>query len=165
MTVTDKPDTTSARQALLVLDALAAAGCRSWVGGGWGVDALVGRQTRAHRDLDLALDADGLDAGLKALARLGYSVETDWLPVRVEVYCPGHGWVDIHPVVFDDTGAGVQSGFDGEVFDYPPACFTEGRIGDRLVPCLSVEWQLQFHKGYELRPVDHHDLALLRKHR
>jgi lincosamide nucleotidyltransferase A/C/D/E len=41
---------------LAVLDALAHAGCRAWVGGGWGVDALVGRPTRSHRDLDLAIE-------------------------------------------------------------------------------------------------------------
>ena len=37
-----------------VLDALDQARVRHWVGGGWGVAALTGRQTRAHRDLDLA---------------------------------------------------------------------------------------------------------------
>jgi lincosamide nucleotidyltransferase A/C/D/E len=40
-----------------VLADLTEAGCSVWVAGGWGVDALVGRQTRLHRDLDLALDA------------------------------------------------------------------------------------------------------------
>ena len=39
-----------------ILSDLRAAGCRVWVAGGWGVDALVGRQTRPHRDLDLAVD-------------------------------------------------------------------------------------------------------------
>jgi lincosamide nucleotidyltransferase A/C/D/E len=28
-------------------------GIRFWVMGGWGVDALLGRQTRPHKDLDL----------------------------------------------------------------------------------------------------------------
>jgi polyisoprenoid-binding protein YceI len=41
-----------------VLDALHRVGCRFWVEGGWGVDALVGRQTRPHRDLDIDIDAD-----------------------------------------------------------------------------------------------------------
>jgi lincosamide nucleotidyltransferase A/C/D/E len=41
-------------EVLGVLGDLANAGCAVWVGG-WGVDALVGRQTRLHRDLDLAL--------------------------------------------------------------------------------------------------------------
>lgn len=39
-----------------VLADLREADCRAWVAGGWGVDALVGGQTRPHRDLDLAID-------------------------------------------------------------------------------------------------------------
>jgi lincosamide nucleotidyltransferase A/C/D/E len=39
-----------------VLDALEAESVHHWVAGGWGVDILVGSQTRAHRDLDLAVD-------------------------------------------------------------------------------------------------------------
>ena len=60
-----------------VLDALDAAGVRHWVAGGWGVDALVGFQTRAHRDLDLTVDADHYDRCLASLADLGYIIETD----------------------------------------------------------------------------------------
>lgn len=36
-----------------MLAVLGGAGADVWVGGGWGIDALVGRQTRQHRDLDL----------------------------------------------------------------------------------------------------------------
>lgn len=32
-------------------------GIRYWLDGGWGVDALVGRQTREHRDVDIDFDA------------------------------------------------------------------------------------------------------------
>jgi hypothetical protein len=70
------------------------------VAGGWGVDALVGQQTRLHRDLDLALDARDEPVALRALERRGYRVETDWRPVRVELIAEGRGWVDVHPVVF-----------------------------------------------------------------
>ena len=57
-----------------VLDALDAAGVRAWVEGGWGIDALVGRSTREHDDLDLAVDAGagGFDAAVAALETLGY---------------------------------------------------------------------------------------------
>jgi len=153
--------TTEVDEVLTVLATLAEAGCRTWVAGGWGVDALVGRQTRAHRDLDLALDATGLDAALARLAALGYLAQTDWLPVRLELHRPGHGWVDVHPVVFDATGAGIQAGLEGTAFHYPSACFRDGRIGGTAVGCLSAEQQRAFHQGYELRAVDHHDLALL----
>jgi lincosamide nucleotidyltransferase A/C/D/E len=68
-----------------VLDGLDVARVRYWVAGGWGVAVLVGRQTRVHRDLDLAIDAAELDACLSTLRDLGCVVETDWLPVRVEL--------------------------------------------------------------------------------
>ncbi len=75
-------DLTSADEVLAVLDALRKTGCRATAAGGWGVDALVGHQTRD--DLDLAVDAGGLDA-LDALARLGYVVETDCLTTRPQL--------------------------------------------------------------------------------
>ena len=88
-----------------VLDALDEADVRYWVGGGWGVAALAGRQTRHHRDLDLAVDARDLARCLESGARLGYAAETDWLPVRIELSAPGDRWVDVHPVEFDENGA------------------------------------------------------------
>jgi lincosamide nucleotidyltransferase A/C/D/E len=145
-----------------VLEALNGARCPLWIGGGWGVDALAGRQTRAHRDLDLLIVAAKEDTALTALAGLGYAVETDWRPVRVEVGAPGRGWVDLHPVVFDAEGNGVQAGLDGARFSYPRDCFTTGRIGERTVPCLTVECQLRLHQGYAPRPVDLADLEVLR---
>ena len=30
-------------------------GIKIWVDGGWGVDALLGKQTRPHKDLDIAI--------------------------------------------------------------------------------------------------------------
>ena len=146
---------------LAVLDALARAGCTAWVGGGWGVDALAGRQTRAHRDLDLAVPADREVEALEALAALGFAVETDWRPVRVELAAPGERCVDLHPVVFDAIGHGRQADLDGGHFDYPPGCFTTGTIAGGTVACLSVSQQVRFHAGYEPRAHDRHDLALL----
>ena len=153
--------TTDADEVLAVLAALEAAGCRAWVDGGWGVDALAGRQTRPHRDLDLALDADRLDTALSTLGALGYTVQTDWLPTRVELHRPGRGRVDLHPLAFDAGGDGLQTGPDGETYRYPRDGFVAGRIAGAVVGCLSREVQIAFHSGYELRDVDHHDLAVL----
>jgi lincosamide nucleotidyltransferase A/C/D/E len=144
-----------------VLDALEAAEAPCWVAGGWGVDALVGRQTRAHRDVDLALDAAREAAALRALERLGYRVETDQRPARVELAAPGSRWVDLHPVVLDADGVGRQADLQGGFFLYPHGAFTTGRLGGRLVPCLSPARQLAFHRGYPPREVDRLDIALL----
>jgi lincosamide nucleotidyltransferase A/C/D/E len=146
-----------------VLDTLATAGCVAWIGGGWGVDALVGRQTRQHRDLDLAIPADHQPRALRALGRLGYVIETDWRPVRVEVVAARRGRVDLHPLTFDEAGDGHQAGLDGGSFHYPRDCFTTGTIAGRAVNCLSVDQQLHFHRGYDPRDIDLADLALLRQ--
>ena len=61
-------------------------------------------------DLDLLVDAQRLEECLGLLATRGYAVETDWLPVRVEVVAVERGWVDVHPVRLADDGSGVQAG-------------------------------------------------------
>ena len=152
-----------AQAVLDVLSSLSEAGCRAWVAGGWGVDALVGEQTRQHRDLDLALDAEGESRALTTLGALGYVIETDWRPARVELAASGSRWVDLHPVCFAADGHGRQADLDGGVFEYLADCFAIGRIRGSAVPCLSVDQQLRFREGFELRDVDRHDLALLAK--
>ena len=136
------------------------AGVAHWVLGGWGVDALAGKQTRPHRDLDLAIDADDWDLSVDIVTGLGYVVETDWWPVRVELVAP-QGWVDLHPVRFDSSGNGLQAGLDGTTFEYPREHLTVGLLDGRPVPCVSAAWQVHVHSGYELRPHDLHDLEIL----
>jgi lincosamide nucleotidyltransferase A/C/D/E len=148
-------------QMLAVLDAVRSVGCRFWLEGGWGVDALAGHQTRPHRDVDIDIDAVFEDAVLTALRELGYGIETDWRPNRVELGAPGRGWVDVHPLVIDDEGNGRQAALNGGWHEFPRSFFTVGRLGDISVPCVSVEAQRLFHSGYELREADLHDLAVL----
>lgn len=143
-----------------VLGRLDDAAVRYWVLGGWGVDALVGRQTREHRDLDVAIDEEQWLASLDTVAALGYVVETNWWPIRVEL-ASTQGWVDFHPVRFAESGDGVQAGPDGTTFEYPKEQLTTGLIGGRRVPCVSATWQVRVHSGYDARPQDLQDLAVL----
>ncbi len=152
----------TAAEVVSVLDARAAAGCRAWLSGGWGVDALAGSQTRPHRDLDLEIDARDEARVLAALRGLGYEVETDWRPTRVELGAPGRGWVDLHPLAYAGDGTGVQTGLQGERYLYPADCFVTGVVAGRTVGCLSVAQQIAWHDGYPLRDIDHADLAVLR---
>jgi lincosamide nucleotidyltransferase A/C/D/E len=144
-----------------VLRALDEASIRHWVVGGWGVDALVGHQTREHRDLDLAVDLDQWETCEALVRALGYEVETDWLPIRVELVSP-HGWIDLHPVRFDETGDGVQAGPDGTTYDYPREHLITGALDGHPVPCISAVWQIEAHTGYEPRAKDLQDLDVLR---
>ena len=127
------------------------------------MDALAGRQTRAHRDVDLAVDSTQEAAVLATLERRDYAVETDGRPTRVELVAPGRGRVDVHPVTFDAGGTGIQVGPHGERWVYPAACFVTGTIGGRTVGCISAVQQIAWRAGYELRAVDHHDLAVLHR--
>ncbi|WP_420112235.1 nucleotidyltransferase domain-containing protein [Pseudactinotalea sp.] len=151
------------RAALLtdLLDSLQQATIPVWLGGGWGIDALIGEQTREHRDADLMYPIEH-DAELRRLlTETGYRVETDWWPVRVE--WAGRSYVDVHPLRFDPEGSAVQAGLDEAEFHYPASAFVHGTIAGRDVGCLSIEQQRLFHSGYPLRAVDRHDLAQLHR--
>jgi hypothetical protein len=50
-----------AEDAVALLDRLGANGVDACVGGGWGVDTLLGQQTPEHADLDLWVPADKLE--------------------------------------------------------------------------------------------------------
>ena len=151
------------REVLAVLGALETAGCRLWLEGGWGVDALVGYQTRPHRDVDVDIDAECEEAALAALAELGYVVETDWRPNRVELAAPGRGWVDVHPLLLAEDGSARQAALDGGFHVFPAAFFTLGSLDGVPVPCVSAAAQRLFHSGYEARAADIHDLDQLEK--
>jgi lincosamide nucleotidyltransferase A/C/D/E len=146
-----------------IVERLEAVSAIVWVGGGWGVDALVGRQTRAHGDVDLAVDAAALPAVVELLGGLGFETTEDWLPVRIEMAHPDGRRVDLHPVTFAADSSGIQPGLDGLVFTYPAGCTTTGHIGGRTVTCLTAAQQLTFRQGFTWRDVDYHDVALLQE--
>jgi len=154
----DEPDV------LLVLETLEGSGVPVAVAGGWAIDALVGRVTRDHGDLDLAIDVDDVERAIAALGGIGVAVRADERPARI-VLGDARRSVDLHPVRWDATGTGRQQGFDGEVFVYPPGSTgSEGRIGGRPVRCLSPELLMRFHFGYEPRDIDRRDMATLATH-
>ena len=74
-----------------VLDALGSAGLDVWVDGGWGVDALVGEQTRPHEDLDLVVARSDVPRAEAALRPLGFAPaagEEPGLPARLVLRAP-----------------------------------------------------------------------------
>jgi lincosamide nucleotidyltransferase A/C/D/E len=150
----------TAERALALWHLLIDAGLDAWVDGGWGVDALVGAQTREHGDLDLGIVRPDLDAAIELLGTLGYVVTDDrYRQVTVQLtHAEGHR-VDLHPSTPVYGGGTEQSDFDGATFHIPPP--VTGRIGGQTVRCMPPEIHLRTHSGYELRQQDLHDLALL----
>ena len=150
-----------ADRALEILAALESHGVRASMDGGWGVDALVGRQSRPHDDLDLVIALADVDTIKSALSGFGFSIAEDHLPVRFVMRDPMGSQLDFHTVTFDEQGGGVQPQPDGGAFRYPPEGFVLGEIAGRQVPCVSAKIQLLCHLGYQPTSKDAHDVLLL----
>ena len=150
-----------AGEVLRVIDALDAAGIRAGITGGWGIDALLRRKTRSHGDVDLGIASEVVDDAIDALEPLGYVLVGDDRPARV-VLTSDVGQVDLHPIAWQLSGAGVQTGLDGETFDYPAGSLDgEGEIAGRAVRCGTPELQVAFHGRYEPRDHDRRDMIAL----
>ncbi|MEU0195305.1 amino acid transporter [Streptomyces afghaniensis] len=154
----------TAEDVLSILAVLRNTDVAIWIGGGWGIDALVGEQTRRHRDLDLMHRTDQETAVVAALADAGFVETLDRRPVRFVVTDPHDREIDLHPLIFAADGSAVQASPDPEhPFTYPASCFVTGTILGTTVPCLSPEQQVYFHQGYRPAAHDRHDMALLRQ--
>jgi lincosamide nucleotidyltransferase A/C/D/E len=111
--------------------------------------------------LMLILDAAHEPAALAVLDALGYAVETDWRPNRVELVAPGRGWVDLHPLLVAADGSARQAALGGGYHEFPRSYFTVGHLNGMTVPCVTAEAQRRFREGYEPRLADRQDLDVL----
>lgn len=144
---------------LYVLDLLAADGVPVWLDGGWGVDALLGRLSRAHNDLDLILPLDDLARAVDVLVRSGFEITEEELG-RVVLEQADHGRIDLHPVRFDVHGNAMQVQPAESPLIYPSEGFVSGRILDRTVACISAGVQVFTRLGYD-RSQKHRQDALV----
>ena len=140
------------------------AGLNFWLDGGWGVDALLGEQTRDHSDLDIVVELLRIDKVIATLATLGFAINLDDRPTRLVVADARDRRIDLHPITLDAEGNGAQAGAGPNGGDaiYPAAGLTgEGSVGSRRVTCLTADLQLMHHRGYEPKENDHHDVRAL----
>jgi lincosamide nucleotidyltransferase A/C/D/E len=145
-----------------VLEWLGAGEIPVWLNGGWGVDALIGEQTRDHDDLDLIVRDEHVSRVSHALAEHGFRLsrgdEGGFLLTddRDRV-------VDLHTVRFDSRGNAHFEGENRGPFEHPAAAFAAtGNIAGRRVVCLSAEAQMTDHAwGYTPGDTDFHDMRLL----
>ena len=149
---------------LAVIEFLEADGIDVWVDGGWGVDALLRRQTREHDDLDLVAELRYAPRIIELLTTLGYSVVAGAPPISFAMVDSLGHQVDVHPVTFNAEGGGVYQMDDGNQWVYPSEGFAgRGSVDGRPVRCLSPEIQVLVHAGYELTQKDQRELYLLRE--
>lgn len=148
----------TAQRVLALLSVLGASGIDATLDGGWGVDALLGRETRAHDDLDLVVALDDVAGIRAALAPLGFGPHEDQLPVRFVLRRGDGEQLDFHTVRFDAAGGGIQPQPGGGTFRYPPEGFVAGVVGGAAVRCISAPVQLLCHLGYAPTAKDAHDV-------
>ncbi|OGO26339.1 MAG: tRNA nucleotidyltransferase [Chloroflexi bacterium RBG_16_54_11] len=128
------------------------------IDGGWGVDALLGEQTRLHSDLDIAMPHKFVPLARELLEARGY---TD-VPRPDTRDCNfvlgdklGH-LVDFHTYTFDEQG-NLMFGLP-----YPLDSLNgSGTIDGHLVRCITPEWLVKFHTGYQLDENDYRDIRAL----
>ncbi|MEA2669647.1 MAG: lincosamide nucleotidyltransferase [Chloroflexota bacterium] len=135
-----------------------------WLNGGWGVDALLGRQTREHEDLDITISAADRAAYIAAMATAGFRTD------RVDndfnwVLADARGrLVDVHLVDFSQTtlnAAGVNMyGPAGLPFEVG-SLEGRGQIGAKAVKCETAEFQLRGHTTYQPDETDYRDVLAL----
>jgi lincosamide nucleotidyltransferase A/C/D/E len=110
-----------------VLARFDAAAIAHWIDGGWGVDALLMRQTRPHGDLDVVMDRNDVPRAQAALAEIGFAHAPHILPgvpARVVLVDDRERQVDLYPVAFDAQRNGWQALGEGAWAQYPAAGVT-----------------------------------------
>jgi FMN phosphatase YigB (HAD superfamily) len=148
-----------------ILGLLKDAGIEVWIDGGWGVDALLGRQSRPHDDLDLVLRQSDIDRLTEVLGAAGFHrVEEGARPFNL-VMADGRGReVDLHAVAFDASGNGLYGPQpeDGRGRCYPAEAFKgTGMIKGETVRCLTAGYQMANHAAYDPGDADLHDVHAL----
>ena len=148
----------TAADAVGIISLLEQSGIEVHVDGGWGVDALLGEQTRKHGGLDIALQHKFVAQMRELLEARGYKDvprfnTSEWNFVLGDD--EGH-LVDIHSYTFDENGNNIFG------VAYEPRHLTgTGVINGYIVKCIPPDVMVEFHTGYEMDDNDYHDVKAL----
>jgi lincosamide nucleotidyltransferase A/C/D/E len=126
--------------------------------GGWGVDALLGEQTRAHSDLDIVVAYEDVPRLRKLLESDGYTdvLRPDTREVNFVMGDELGHLLDIHTYTLDRLNHPEQG------LDYPLESLNgAGSIHAYPVRCIDLENMVNFHTGYTLDENDYHDVKAL----
>lgn len=151
----------SADMAVQLIQLFEQQGIEVVIDGGWGVDALLGRQTRKHNDLDIALQHRDVPHLRTLLEERGFKdiPRDDTRACNFVLGNDSGHEVDIHSYTYDAQGQLIFG------VAYPPASLTgRGSIQGHPVKCITPEWAIKFHAGYELDDDDYHDVSALCEH-
>ncbi len=136
-----------------------------WLDGGWGVDALLGEETRKHGDVDIVVQEKDLQKLRKLLGNERYQDikrddTKDWNFVLGD---KSGRLIDVHVVTFDSQGNGIYGPKERGVM-YPAYAFAgKGIVNNFPIRCLTAKYQVESHTGYEIDDNDMKDVAALCK--
>jgi len=141
------------------------AGIEVWLEGGWGVDALLETQTRAHKDVDIILRVSDVPALRELLSSRAFSEQPGGTPSNFVLAHPSGLEVDVHAVTFAPNGDGIYRMANGADWAFPAEGFGgRGAVNGRAVRCLSPDIQVLCHAhGYVPVEKDLHDMELLQQ--
>lgn len=123
-----------------------------WLDRGWGVDAILGFTTRAHRDVDLVTVPGALGALAEALTAAGYVEPLDSRQAP--------GFTDVRRIErISLSGLGVEIREASEALEQ--GFGVTGHLGGVGVPCVGARHQLDWRVGRKLTRNDVQAIELL----
>ncbi len=129
-------------------------GVKIWVDGGWGVDALLGEQSRIHKDLDIGINQKDVPELLKFLEKEGFAEIKRDSEYNVVFRDKNGREIDYHAFITNEEGKVIGG------IAYPDESLTGiGNINGVEVRCISPEYVVKFHSGYELKGKDYKDVS------
>jgi lincosamide nucleotidyltransferase A/C/D/E len=154
----------SAEDAVYLCKLFSNHGIQVWLTGGWGIDALLEQQTRQHHDLDVLMLVDDVSVLLNVMHKEGYGYKELWSEnlwsvdangTRIEtaffVSDPEGRELDAHALRLDEQGNGIPAWERDEGFIMTSQYLAGmGTIAGYPVRCMSAEYQMISHTGYEL---------------
>ncbi|MCL1806798.1 MAG: aminoglycoside nucleotidyltransferase [Oscillospiraceae bacterium] len=148
----------TAENAVEIIKLLEQNGIEVYVDGGWGVDALLGEQTRRHDDLDIALPHRFVPKLRELFEARGYTdVPCDDTRDCNFVLGDDKGrLIDVHSYTFDESGQNIFG------VAYEPHHLTgTGVINGYPIKCIPPDVMVEFHTGYEVDENDYLDVKAL----
>ena len=127
--------------------------------GGWGVDALIGYETRIHNDIDIFVEKKDYHKFIQIIKDNGfYEIKMEYTTTSHTVWeDENKRIIDLHCFEYTDDDKIL---YEGNCF--PLETFTgRGKVEDIEVSCIEPYSQVMFHLGYEFDENDMHDVKLL----
>ena len=141
-----------------LLDFLEQSGLEVHVDGGWAVDALLGKQTRDHDDLNVAIPHAQVPLLRRLMATRGFHErpQADSRECNFVLADAGDRRLDVHLYTLDAAGKNASG------VPYAAEHLTgTGIIAGTPVSCIDRAWLVKFHTGYEVDERDYQDVRLL----